>query len=367
MRFYFLFGIILLIQLLSLALAWGIRWLMVPFWQVPFLPIAIACLIVGNAVVFGGLGLSLFRLSSNYLAILWLVFLSGFVSAFVIFVLKKLGISNAYAFRGMALVSAVGLILISYWNAYSPTIRHLTINIDKPMPTPVRLAVVSDLHLGKLFGKTELGKLSQILKDEQVDIMLMPGDIMDDDTEYFDKWAMASDFKQAVGTPTVGTVATLGNHDLYRTGAYERINRAIVESGAVLLNDSTQTLIVGKDGNRTRLEMIGRFDDHNHDRLPTAKLIEQVDTQYPVILLDHRPSDIETHSELPIDLQVSGHTHKGQVFPANFIVNAINRVGYGHEKINGTHFVVSSGFGFWGVPFRLGSRSEVWVIEMRGQ
>ena len=85
-----------------------------------------------------------------------------------------------------------------------------------------------------------------------------------------------------------------------------------------------------------------------------------------MILLDHRPSDIDEHSQLPIDLQVSGHTHNGQVFPANFIVSAINRLGYGYEAIGQGHFVVSSGYGFWGIPFRLGSRSEVWLINVSG-
>lgn len=367
MRIIIMTTVIVLIQLLSLGLAWAVQWLCRPFFALPFLPVAIACLIVGNAIVFGGLSLSMFRLSSNYLAILWLVFLSGIITAFVIFGLKKLGISNAYAFRGLAVGNAMGLILFAYWSAYSPTVRHLAIEIDKPMPAPVRFAVVSDLHLGRLFGKTELTKLTKILQENQVDVALMPGDIMDDDTEYFDKLKMADDFKTALNAPKFGTAMTLGNHDLYRTGAYKAINGAILDAGAILLNDETKTLIVEKDGKRTRLELVGRFDDHNHDRLPIATLLEQVDTNYPVILLDHRPSDIETHSELPIDLQVSGHTHKGQVFPANFIVDAINRVGYGHEQINGTHFLVSSGFGFWGVPFRLGSRSEVWVIEMRGQ
>lgn len=367
MRIVIFIAVIALIQALSLGLAWAVQWLCRPFVVLPFLPVAIVCLLIGNAIVFGGLSLSMFRLSSNYLAILWLIFLSGFASALAIFILQKMGLGNAYAFRGVALASAITLIAFSYWSAYSPVVRHLTIAIDKPMPTPVRLAVVSDLHLGKLFGTKELNKLSQLLRDEQVDIMLMPGDIMDDDTEYFEKLAMAQAFGQAASASRFGTVATLGNHDLYRTGAYNSINAAIVASGAILLNDETKTLVVEKDGKRTRLEFIGRFDDHHHNRVPTAKLLEKVDTSYPVILLDHRPSDIETHSTLPIDLQVSGHTHKGQVFPANFIVSAINRVGYGHEQINGTHFVVSSGFGFWGVPFRLGSRSEIWVIELVGK
>ena len=111
--------------------------------------------------------------------------------------------------------------------------------------------------------------------------------------------------------------------------------------------------------------LIGRFDNHKRERVATTELLSQVDTTVPVILLDHRPSDIIEHSKLPIDLQVSGHTHDGQIFPANFIVRAINRLGYGYEAIGFGHFVVSSGYGFWGIPFRLGSRSEVWLITVQ--
>lgn len=98
----------------------------------------------------------------------------------------------------------------------------------------------------------------------------------------------------------------------------------------------------------------------------TATLLKQVDTHKPVILLDHRPSQIEQHAQLPIDIQVSCHVHNGQVFPANLIVWAINRVHYGYERIHNGHFFVTSGYGFWGVPFRLGSQSEVMIIDVQG-
>ena len=111
---------------------------------------------------------------------------------------------------------------------------------------------------------------------------------------------------------------------------------------------------------------MGRFDNHKRQRVATTELLSQVNSAEPVVLLDHRPSAIIEHSQLPIDLQVSGHTHNGQIFPANFIVSAINRLGYGYEAIGKGHFVVSSGYGFWGIPFRLGSRSEIWIINLIG-
>ena len=113
--------------------------------------------------------------------------------------------------------------------------------------------------------------------------------------------------------------------------------------------------------------MVGRNDDTDKNRPSTAKLLENQNTELPVLLMDHRPTGIEEHAKLPVDVQVSGHVHNGQVAPANLIVRLLNRVHYGYEQINNGHFFVTSGYGFWGVPLRLGSQSEVWIIEVKGK
>ena len=116
-----------------------------------------------------------------------------------------------------------------------------------------------------------------------------------------------------------------------------------------------------------RLLVVGRNDDTDKNRPSTAKLLENQNTELPVLLMDHRPTGIEEHAKLPVDVQVSGHVHNGQVAPANLIVRLLNRVHYGYEQINNGHFFVTSGYGFWGVPLRLGSQSEVWIIEVKGK
>ena len=88
--------------------------------------------------------------------------------------------------------------------------------------------------------------------------------------------------------------------------------------------------------------LIGRNDNLAHDRPSTETLLKQVDTNLPTILLDHRPTDIEKHASLPLDIQVSGHAHKGQVFPASLITKMMYRLDYGHEKIGNPHFFVTS-------------------------
>ena len=97
------------------------------------------------------------------------------------------------------------------------------------------------------------------------------------------------------------------------------------------------------------------------------KLLLQVEPGKPVILMDHRPSEIMAHSKLPIDIQLSGHIHNGQIFPANLLAAYVNRLAYGYEKIGLGHYFVTSGYGFWGVPLRLGSQSEVWIIDVKGK
>ena len=113
--------------------------------------------------------------------------------------------------------------------------------------------------------------------------------------------------------------------------------------------------------------IIGRNDDLLRSRPSTEELLQNVNTRLPVFLMDHRPTEILHHAELPIDVQVSGHAHKGQVFPANIITKLMYRLHYGYEKIGNGHFFVTSGYGFWGIPMRLGSQSEVFIIDVKGK
>ncbi|MBO6225794.1 MAG: metallophosphoesterase, partial [Psychrobacter sp.] len=246
------------------------------------------------------------------------------------------------------------------YSAYVPVVREVTITIDKVLPKTLRVAVASDLHLGKLFGSGAIDRLQHLLMQNNADILLIPGDIMDDNTDAFVDHKMAVNLKMLCDSVPSGVYATLGNHDLY--GHEQPISEALKNAGVKLLNDD----VVSIEHEGTPIWLVGRFDNHKHQRVATTALLANVDTEQPIVLLDHRPSDIEAHSQLPIDLQVSGHTHNGQIFPANFIVSAINRLSYGYEAIGKGHFVVSSGYGFWGIPFRLSSRSEIWLISLDG-
>lgn len=85
----------------------------------------------------------------------------------------------------------------------------------------------------------------------------------------------------------------------------------------------------------------------------------------PVILLEHQPYELSIAQQLGVDLMVSGHTHHGQVFPGNLITKAIYENDWGYVKNGDMHSIVTSGFGFWGPPIRIGTRSELISIRVQ--
>jgi len=374
MRYAFFITIFMLLQLFSAGAALNIQWWLQPWitqtlqtivWSAVFI-ITNGLLVLSVKRVFA----NSYRWVSGWMLIMHFILLTALVVGFLYgcywLVVSLIGETGyglntlSLRLRALAVVVFLGLFIFSLYSAYVPIVRHLSISIDKPLAKPLRIAVASDLHLGRLFGVTAIDRLTRLMNSTRADILLMPGDIMDDNTDAFDDYSMENNLAELCANLPYGVYATLGNHDLY--GHERPISEALYDAGVHLLNDDV--FCIEHEGQKVWL--VGRFDNHKRQRVATTDLLAKVDTSQPVILLDHRPSDIDEHSQLPIDLQVSGHTHNGQVFPANFIVSAINRIGYGYEAIGQGHFVVSSGYGFWGIPFRLGSRSEVWLISVSG-
>lgn len=353
--------ILILLHFLTYHFARALIWqfnIRQPYWRK--LCMAILFLITDGLLLVHALRLAkIFRFSANWLLLLWFVLM---VSITIMIAAKLLRNIKRYRqhtdllnrdLRLIAPMMLVGLFALALYNAYVPVVKHITIQIDKPLAQPVRIGLAADLHLGRLVGARQLDKLSDIMNANQVDIILLPGDIMDDDTSVYESEKMHTNL-QKLRAP-LGVYATLGNHDLF--GNQEAITQAIEQAGIKVLSDDVLHI-------DNRFWLIGRPDPLDITRNPTVHLIQKANHQEPIFLLDHRPDEIEQHAQLPIDLQVSGHVHNGQIFPANFIVRALNRVSYGHEQINQTHFVVTSGFGFWGVPFRLASQAEVWIIDV---
>ena len=375
MRYAFFITIFLLLQLFSAGTVLSLQWWLAPWFSV--MPISIVW--IGVFTITNGLLLlsvkrvfaNSYRWISGWMLVMHFMLLTAFFTSllyggyWLAMSLINIPLHDSYVIgvglRMLALGLFAGLFVYALYSAYVPVTRKLSINLDKPLAKPLRIAVASDLHIGRLFGSGAIDRLSRMMTYSEADVLLMPGDIMDDNTEAFADYDMQKNLAELCDNVPYGVYATLGNHDLY--GHEQPISHALRDAGVQLLND--EAVCIEHAGQS--IWIVGRFDNNKRQRVATTELLAGIDTALPVLLLDHRPSDIVEHSQLPIDLQVSGHTHNGQVFPANFIVSAINRLGYGYEAIGNGHFVVSSGYGFWGIPFRLGSRSEIWLITVSGQ
>lgn len=302
----------------------------------------------------------------------WLAFmLYGFIffmlSDIISLVLRIPGIINAsniilfrkWSFIGSVSVSAL-LISGGFINAIIPVTKEYDITINKKAGTvkTLRIAAVSDIHLGSIIRKRSLKKMSRIITGLKPDLVLLLGDIVDGEIGP----VMRGDLLQYFTWPksSGGLFAITGNHE-FIGGAAHTIPY-IESKGIRLLKDEIVTLNGG-------IQLIGRIDRDSYrfyhkERMPLGELMKQCDSTKPVILLDHQPFHLDETVKYGIDLELSGHTHNGQLWPVNYITGMIYELSYGYQKKGNTQFIVSSGYGLWGPRVRSGSRSEVLLINI---
>ena len=162
-----------------------------------------------------------------------------------------------------------------------------------------------------------------------------------------------SDVLNRINAP-MGVYACTGNHDLMF--AINEDESFYKNSGITLLRDS----FINING----ITIIGRDDYTNLRREKLDEITQGVDKTSFTILMDHQPTKLNDAVNSGIDFQLSGHTHRGQVFPISLITDAIFELSHGYMKKENTHFYTSSGIGIWGGKFRIGTRSEYLVVDI---
>lgn len=360
-RYYIIFAVVaVVLQLFLFIFDRTLRWLLKnKLSKTSLLGLSLFAFLSINAVIL----LTIFRIYPNFRLSAWiLAFLlySSFasLSCFILFKLGKQWQNSTKFNRTLRLfypIVLAGLFGLSIYNAYTPKILHYQIQLNKPLPS-LRIGVASDFHLGTLFGGKQMDELATIFNREKVDLILLPGDIMDDNVNAYLAEKMQPHLAKLKAP--LGVYATLGNHDFF--GDKIRVAQEIRQAGLQLLED--ESVVVNH-----QFVIIGRNDEMAVNRPETKTLLQTVDTKLPIFLMDHRPTDVMKHSQLPIDLQVSGHTHKGQIFPANLFTMLMYDLAYGYKQLGNGHYFVTSGYGFWGIPLRLGSQSEVLIIDVIGK
>jgi uncharacterized protein len=308
----------------------------------------------------------------NILGGFWLAFmLYGFLffllSDIILLILRIPGILKGdsiliYRKWSFIIIASTSVLLIAggFLNAIIPVTREYNITINKAAGEvkTLRIAAVSDIHLGSIIRKRSLKRMSQMIKDMKPDIVLLLGDIVDGEIGP----VLRGDLLQYFTWPecTDGLYAITGNHEFI--GGAARTIPYIESKGIRVLKDEIVTLPGG-------IQLIGRIDRdsfrfYRKERMKLGELMNQVDTSKPVILLDHQPFHLDESEKYGVDLELSGHTHNGQIWPLNYLTAMIYELSYGYLKKGNSQFIVSSGYGLWGPRVRSGSRSEVLMINL---
>jgi predicted MPP superfamily phosphohydrolase len=260
------------------------------------------------------------------------------------------------------------LIIIIFGVLHARSIK--TVNYDltlKGNGDDIKLALVSDLHIGQTVGDSWVGNIAEKVNAVKPDIIFIAGDIFDGNLDIIKNMQSVIAELKTFNAP-LGVYAVLGNHDVdrqgFRNGSADRIAQILKEAGIVLLQDQVYEI-------RTGLSLAGRKDARpigmNAERMTALELLSGIEGT--IIVLDHQPVQFEQIRQAGADLVLSGHTHNGQIFPGNLITKKIFKkagsVSYGYWQGQTMQGVVTSGAGVWGPPLRVGTNSEIAVINLK--
>jgi len=268
-------------------------------------------------------------------------------------------------FYAMTAVVAVSVLMVGYglYNANQIDKATYTVAFDqRKLDGEINMVLISDLHLGALKSEQRVMAAVDEINMMNPDIVCIAGDIFDNDY-----YAVRNPEKVAEKLKTIkskyGVYACLGNHDAGKT--VDKFMKFLEMSNIRLLSDES---VVIDD----RFNLLGRVDGMpiggygGLKRTETEQALKQIDNELPIIVMDHNPQSIEEYGN-NVDLIVSGHTHKGQLFPANIITGLMYMVDYGHYQKNNEapHVIVTSGLGTWGMPMRVGTDCEIVNIRIK--
>lgn len=287
----------------------------------------------------------------------WLVIMFYLLMAFLVLDIGRLvHLVPATWLKGNAITSLVltGIMLVTFIagniHYHNKQRQEINLTTEKHLERPLKIVMLSDLHAGFHNRRAEVGRWVNLINKEQPDYILIAGDIIDGNVRPLLAQGTAEEL-QRLNAPTL---ACLGNHE-YITGIDKSID-LIGQTGIKILKDSAISI-----GNVT---VIGRDDRVNRRRKSVEQLMQNVTRDNYIILLDHQPFKLEEAEQNGVDLQLSGHTHQGQVWPLNWVTKKMYECDYGQYRKGKTDYYVSSGMGLWGGKFRIGTDSEYVVITI---
>lgn len=276
------------------------------------------------------------------------------------FIINNYEEMKKYLLVSVIIISSI-IILLGYLNTRRIVVTSLAIEIPRKQSTLTELnaVVLSDLHLSTINGEKWLEKIVTKINELKPDIVLIPGDFVDDRAETLKLEKIGGSLSQIESK--YGVFASVGNHEFIN--GINGTSRFITENRINLIRDSSY--FVSDGFVITARDDSSKVNFTGEPRKTLGEIMDSTNRNYPIILLDHTPYRLEEAEINGIDLQLSGHTHHGQMFPLNLITKMIYEVSWGYKKRSNTHYYVSCGVGTWGPPVRLGSESEIVNLKIK--
>ncbi len=327
------------------------------------------------------------KLISNY----WLgvlLYMTVIIGAALIlhFILYRISFRHRevlFSGRGSVIIGAVCAVIVISVSLYGMvnarvirTTRY-AVTVDKPcgeLERPLRIALVADLHLGYNISNGSMKTMVEKINAEEPDLVVIAGDIFDNQYEALEDPEELVRILSGLQS-RYGIYACYGNHDIQepvlagftfaskeKKQSDPRMDELLEKAGIQLLRDEGVLVdnlfyVYG----RPDYERPGRGIEV---RKTPAEITAGMDTSKPILVIDHEPRQLQELADAGVDLDLCGHTHDGQVFPANIITGLMWENSCGYLKKGNMHNIVTSGIGVFGPFMRVGTKSEICMIEV---
>lgn len=297
--------------------------------------------------------------TSSLMVLLYLVmiFLVLDLGRLVRLVPKSFLYHNGYTAIGI-LVLMVGVFVYGNLHYHHKERVALDLKSAKPLAKEYKIVMACDLHIGYHNPRKELARWVDMMNAENPDFILIAGDIIDGSMRPVQEEQMAQEFRRLKAP----VYACLGNHEFY--AGVPEAQQFYKDAGIHLLIDEAAVI-------DSSIVIIGRDDRTNMRRKPIKELVDSLNSQCSMlnvqysIVLDHQPYNLDRAEAAGVDFQLSGHTHRGQVWPISWITDRIYECSWGSHQRGNTQYYVSSGIGIWGGKFRIGTQSEYVVATLK--
>jgi len=245
------------------------------------------------------------------------------------------------------------IVAVSAWWAQHHVYREVDIVTSKHLAQDLKIAFVTDIHLGTLWGNSNAEEMVRKINAAHPDLILFGGDMVDDSLDFVKREGSHRPLGNL--SAPLGIYAIMGNHDYIARRPSEEIAMWEKE-GIKFLVDASEVLPCGA-------ELTGLRDwSQGHS---AEQLRNDSDSKYFRILLDHQPRRAYEAQTAGYDLYLSGHTHAGQFWPIREATKRMYLLDYGTLQLGSLTHITSCGYGLWGIPVRNGPRPEVVIINVK--